>query len=264
MKRLSIVFLHAVISYGILACARQPVIVTPPPIQAKPTGSGPVVTISPAPGTQPLENSKGPWKFTYTPGSYRYTIVTAAKIALQSDTNAKRELPTVSERTSIVVTKNGDVQVTDPPRSTSVACDTMAALVTRAQELLPKIPEHLVADSTWNDSSVTTGCRGSISTTVKATYTYTVLQDTLYDGTQALHVKRVDILTAQGAGNEGQHQISLMASGTGTIHFYFDATSGLLLGSLNDQVTKLDITTSGQIEHFLQYVTEHVALVKTP
>jgi len=116
----------------------------------------------------------------------------------------------------------------------------------------------------WNDSSVTTGCRGPIPTTVKATYTYTVSHDTLYEGVKALHVKRTDILAAQGAGNEGQHQVSLAASGSGTMNFYLDITSGVLLGSTNSQVTRLDITTSGQTAHFLQYVTEHIALTKTP
>jgi hypothetical protein len=191
-------------------------------------------------------------------------IVTTAQITSQSDTTTKHNLPTTTERTTITVMKHGDVQVIDPPPPTSVICDTIAALVTRAQQLIPKIPDRLVADSTWSDSSVETGCRGSIPATVTATHTYTVLGDTLYDSTPALHVKRTDTITAQGEGSEGQHHVSLVAKGTGITNFYVDPVSGRLLGSLNDQVTKLDITTSGQVGHFVQSVTERVTLAKTP
>jgi hypothetical protein len=249
---------------NILACATRPPAVTAPAPVAKPVATVPAVVAPGGSGVHPLKNPSGPWTFTYTPGTYRYAIVTTAKLALQTDTTVKRDLPMVSEQASITVTKSGDVRVIDPAPSTSVVCDTIAALVTRAQQLLPKVPEQLTADSVWSDSLVTTGCRGSIPTTVKAIYNYTVLHDTLYEGTEALHVKRSDVLTAQGAGSEGQHQISLAASGSGTMDFYLDVTSGLLLGSITNQVTKLDITTSGQTGHFLQYVTEQVALAKTP
>ena len=143
-----------------------------------------------------------------------------------------------------------------------MTCDSMAALITRAQQLLPKIPQDLSVHSMWSDSSVTTGCRGTIPTTVKALYTYAVLPETLYNGVQAVHLSRSDTISAQGNGNEGQHQIALTATGTGVVDFYLDPASGSLLGSSNKQVTKLDITTSGQTGHFLQHVTEQVALTK--
>src|ERR1035437_6199723 len=149
MKRLSTVSLSILLSYGTLACATQPPIVTTPSTLSKPAANIPAVAVSPGLNVHTLENPKGPWKFTYTPGTYRYTIVTTAKIALQTDTTVEQDIPTISEQASIAVTNSGDIQVIDPPPSTSVTCDTMAALVTRAQQLLPKIPAQLTANSTW-------------------------------------------------------------------------------------------------------------------
>lgn len=261
MRKVSTLLLAAITISGIAACATRPPAVSTSPT---PTTSGTAgkSASTPVAGKPTPTVSRQTWNFSYLPGSYTYTIATTANIALQSDSAARQTLPNVSEQVTLKIRDNGEAEVTDPAPSNSLICDSTAALVTRAQQLLPRIPQHLTVHAMWSDSSVTTGCRGTIPTTVKAAYTYAVLPETLYKGIQAVHVTRSDTISAQGTGSEGQHQIALSANGIGFIDFYFDPASGVFLGSVNQQVTKLNITTSGQTGHFLQHVVEEVALKK--
>jgi hypothetical protein len=94
--------------------------------------------------------------------------------------------------------------------------------------------------------------------------TYTVTGDTIYNGVTALHVTRSSVISAHGEGTEGQHRVLLSTTGTGTTDLYFDVAAGRFLGSLGTQTSAVDVTTSGQLNHFLQRAIERVTFVPTP
>ena len=205
----------------------------------------------------------GPWRFAPAAGTYTYTLVTEAQIAPAPDTTQLRSVPATTQRVIVNVTPTGDVQLVDPPAPTSGVCDAAAVLATRAQALVPRIPAALTVGATWNDSTTTDGCRGPIPSTTHTLRTFTVVGDTTYAGVPALQVHRADVIDAHGQGAEGQHSVTLSATGTGSAELFFDTTSGRFLGSDGTQTTAVDVGASGRTTRFIQHVHEHATLEHT-
>ncbi|MEO7218018.1 MAG: hypothetical protein ABI026_07475 [Gemmatimonadaceae bacterium] len=168
----------------------------------------------------------------------------------------------MSQNATITVSASGDVQVLDPAVAQPSACDPNTTLITLAQQLIPRIPNQLVMDNTWRDSTVTSGCRGLISITSTTVSNYTVIGDTTMNNTTMLRINRVDSLSANGEGADGQHRVSVTATGTGVGTVYLDPVTNRLTGLKQVQNALVSVTTSGRLAQFVQHATETVSIVK--
>jgi len=244
-----------------MACATTSPVVSPTPVNIPATK--PVQPAPPLPTalpTPPPAKLSGSWNFTYTPGTYTYTMQTDGTIASASDTSQKQALPASRQTATIAITGSGDIQVMNPPPAASPACDPAAALILRAQQLLPRIPNALIAGAMWRDSTTTTGCRGMIPATSTVISNYTVTGDTTINSTRVLQIQRVDSISATGEGSSGQHRIMMTATGTGLSHAFLDPISGRLVLLNGTQSTLVNVTTSGRLERFVQNVKESISL----
>lgn len=252
-----------------MACMKRPQAEVPVPTPA-PTSAPPSAHPTPpipAPGTTVLrqhisENAGGPWTFTYTPATLTYDIMTEGTVAMLPDSTNLRALASVTQRVTFAVAADGSVQLIDPPVPTGPVCDSIAVLAGRTTQLLPKLPSQLTAGLTWSDSATVDNCVGNAFANTVLAHTYTVMGDTVFNGTKVLHIVRSSVMTAKGEGSEGQHRVLLTTSGTGTTDLYFDVTAGRFLGSLGTQTSLIDVTTSGRLSHFLQQATERVTFVR--
>ena len=221
--------------------------------------SATVIPLAPQPPLKRAPQS-GSWNFAYAPGTYTYTLVTNATIAPVTDTTQVHVIPRLTQDATISISATGDVQVLQPLAVTSAYCDSNASLTTRAQELIPKLPSHLIAGDRWRDSTTTSGCRGMIPAESTVISNYLVIGDTTFGSTVSLHIHRADSLTANGKGAEGQHRILVTAKGTGDSNIFLDVVTGRLLGSNGVQTSVIDINTSGRPTLFLQHVTESISI----
>ncbi|MGI8508791.1 MAG: hypothetical protein ACR2MQ_05655, partial [Gemmatimonadaceae bacterium] len=248
---------------------------TPAPIPVPSPGRVPT-SVSPAiPATTRLPHGSvygGPWSFSYAPGTYTYSVTTEAVVAPTNDTMQKRVAPTPPERATIAVGADGTVQVISPTPATTGACDASAASVTRAQQMITRLPSRITGGESWSDSTTTDGCRGSIPATSHVAHTYTVLGDTVLAialtgatvPVTTLHVHRDDVIAATGEGAEGQHRVLVSATGTGSAELFFDVATGRFLESDGVQNSTVDINTSGRVTRFVQHVAQHVTLTGSP
>ncbi len=265
--RLSTIITTVFTITGATACATTPVTPATPvsaPVNApSPRGVPPQPTPVP-PVAATLAPRAGSWTFSYTPGTYTYSISTNAVVATFPDTTQERQLPQLAQKTIITVSANGDEQVVEPVAVSGMPCDSSSALLARAQQLIPKLPGHFSAGDRWRDSTTTGGCRGKIPAESTVIGNYQVIGDTVVAGSHTVQVHRADSLSASGEGADGQHRIIITATGTGDTNIYFDVTSGRLIASRGLQNTLVNVTTSGKTAQFVQRVTEVVTLVGTP
>lgn len=250
----------------ITACASAPPATSPAP--ASLPGGNPTL---PTPATVPVvppptipERHTRSWNFAYAPGTYVYSFRTDATVAPITDTTLKRPAPELNQRATITISAAGDVQVIDPATVTSAACDPNGALATRAQRLIPKIPNHLTVGDKWRDSTMTTGCRGPIPAESTVISNYVVVGDTVIGGSPLLRIQRTDSLSAAGEGADGQHRILISATGSGQADLHFDFSTGRLVSVYGVQNTLLNVTTSGRVTPFLQHVTESISIAGIP
>lgn len=245
------------------ACTVTRVPTTPAPVP-QPTSPTPRPPAPPPNLPAQVSRGGGPWQFAPAGGTYSYVLTTDARIDRVGDSTVSatsRTLPTTTQRVTLAIFTTGDVQLVDPPAPASDApCDAAAALATRARDLIPRVPATLAAGATWTDSTTIDGCRGTIPATTHTVSHYTVLGDTTIDGVAALQIHRVDSISANGAGAQGQHRITLTATGTASAELYLDPASGHFLGVDETQETAVDVSTSGRTERFLQHVHERATL----
>jgi len=245
----------------IMACAPVPPATAPEPVNepgastAQPTPAAPTAAASSA---VPVPRS-GSWTFAYAPGTYTYTVTTNAVVEPVTDTTQKRQIPVSNQTATIAISAVGDVEVVNPVAVTSASCDSNAAIMTRAQQLIPKLPGHLVAGDRWRDSTTTSGCRGMIPAESKVISDYVVIGDTSFANAPAVQIHRTDLLSVNGQGSEGQHRILVTATGTGVADLFFNVAAGQFVGSRSLQTTLVNVTTSGRSTRFIQHVTESVA-----
>lgn len=252
----------------LMACASAPPATPPAPVDA-PSTDHPPRAVAPPIGVAPLPpvpvSRTESWTFAYAPGSYVYSFKTDATVAPVTDTTLKQQVPELSQRATITISATGDVQVIDPPPLlTATACDLNGALTARAQQLIPKIPNHLTVGTTWRDSTTTTGCRGSIPAESTVISNYVVVGDTILGSNPLLRIQRTDSLSATGEGADGQHRILISAAGSAQVDLLFDFTAGRLVSLRGVQSTMINVTTSGRSARFVQHVTESVSIVGAP
>ena len=237
--------------------ARIPSTPSPQPSEPAPTHPAapqPTVSVQPARGG-------GPWAYAPASGTYSYVITTDATIERVDSVAPPRTLPTTTQRVTLAIFSTGDVQLVDPSAPVSgTPCDAAAALATRALELVPRFPATLTAGATWSDSTTSQGCRGTIPTTTHTQSRYTVIGDTSISGVVALQIHRADSITANGEGVQGQHHVTLAATGSAATDLFLDPAGGHFLGADETQETNVDVTASGRTERFLQHVHERATL----
>jgi hypothetical protein len=244
-----------------IACASVPPAPVPEPASAPASSPAQPASTPSAPSpAKPKPARGGAWAFAYAPGTYTYTLTTEAVIAPLSDSSQKRQLPGLNQKATITIGAGGDVQVVEPGAVTTTACDASAALTTRAQQLIPSIPAHLATGDHWRDSTTTNGCRGMIPAESAVISNYTVVGETTFANMPAVQIHRLDSLSARGEGSEGQHRISVTASGTGNTDLFLDVATGRLIGSSGLQSSLVNVTTSGRLAQFIQHVTEVITL----
>lgn len=246
----------------IVACAPVQPTITPGPVNAPGADTAQPAPSAPAAAPTsaiPVPRS-GSWTFAYAPGTYTYTVTTNAVVEPVTDTTQKRQIPVSSQTATIAVSAAGDVDVVNPLTVTSASCDSNAAIATRAQQLIPKLPSHLVAGDRWRDSTITNGCRGMIPAESKVISDYVVIGDTSFANVPAVQIHRTDLLSVNGQGTEGQHRILITATGTGAADLFFNVAAGQFVGSRSLQTTLVNVTTSGRSTRFIQHVAEAVAV----
>lgn len=241
------------------ACTVTRIPSTPSPQPSEPAPAR-TPAAQPTVSTQPARGG-GPWAYAPASGTYSYVITTDATIQRVDSSAPPRALPTTTQRVTLAIFSTGDVQLVDPSAPMSGApCDAAAALATRALELVPRFPATLNAGATWSDSTTSQGCRGTIPTTTHTQSRYTVIGDTSIAGVVALQVHRADSITASGQGVQGQHHVTLAATGSAAIDLFLDPATGHFLAADETQETNVDVTASGRTERFLQHVHERATL----
>jgi hypothetical protein len=279
-------YLRLAMVCGLTGCAspRPPVRTAPPPSPAVP---------------EPISTAPGSWSFSLAPGTVAYRVERTAVIE-QSDSGATREISSNSTYESIAVEFGGDtihftatvdtfstttqgvigaVPSTSLPLQVSgslvannltiSSVDSIAgkcnpvetAVITDLRNLLPRFPSPISTGSSWNDSTSSLGCQGSISTMTHITRSYQVVGESTYEGTRILVVQRADSIQAAGEGAQQQHRLLLDARGTGTATYYLDISSGRLLHLSISQDSNLTVTASGRTSHFRQNAKQEFALV---
>ena len=215
-----------------------------------------------APTIAPTTTRTRSWTFRYSPAARTYTIVVDATVAPVSDATQQRPIPRSSQTATIAVPAAGDVQVIDPVTATSASCDANAALATMARQLIPKLPTHLSAGDSWRDSTVTSGCRGTIPAESTVISKYQVIGDTTLVGVPVLQIQRADSISAIGEGTDGQHRILISASGMGTADLFVNVAAGTLVESRGQQTSIISVTTSGRLTRFVQHVSQTATLTE--
>lgn len=230
----------------------------PAPTPAPSTGVSP--TAPPKPADEHHALYTGPWTFLYTPGTYTYTVTTAGRIMTLPDTTRRKLFPSTAEQITFRITTDSDPQIipSSPTMMAPSSCDPAAVRSARARQFIPKLPTSLTTGLTWKDSTTTAGCWETVPTTMTRRSIYTVVGDTTFEGTMALHLKDVDTISTTGEGSIEQHRVLFAAMATGTRELYLDTRAGRLLGFTNAQIAELSITTSGRTQHLHQEVAEHV------
>ncbi|MEO7366356.1 MAG: hypothetical protein ABIZ36_00270 [Gemmatimonadaceae bacterium] len=126
------------------------------------------------------------------------------------------------------------------------------------------VPQELVTDQIWQDSTSSSLCSGSLPVVVSVIRNYRITGETIINGVPALKIERTEKLVTSGEGSQGQHQITINGTGTGKAQVYIDQISGLLLSLDGTTQIELSIKSSGRIQHFSQTSEEKVTPTSSP
>ena len=257
---------------GTLACTPVPPMSAPVPVSQAPsptatpaTPSTPATptTTAPAPSSSKPSTVEKSWSFTPALGRFSYMINTEAQIAQLPDSAHPKTVPTEHQRVVLEIADSGTVHPIEPQiAGDNHGCDSVAILVNRVEQLIPSVPSQLTPGLTWSDSTTIDGCRGEIPARTTTGHTYVVVGDTTFQGENALHLQRSDVIRSRGEGADGQHRILMTAIGAGFADLYLDAHNGIFLGSVNTQTSTVEILTSGRTTRFQQRIVETVSLIK--
>lgn len=148
-------------------------------------------------------------------------------------------------------------------QSTALAqcSDSSQTVLSTVNRDLIVVPQEMTIDQSWQDSTSSSLCSGSLPVLVAVIRNYRITGETVVTGIPAFKLERTEKLLISGEGSQGQHQITIDGTGTGTGQVYIDRTSGLLLTLNAINQTELSIKSSGRIQNFTQISEENV--VKT-
>jgi hypothetical protein len=268
---------------------------------SSPRPSRPVV-VSPVPSIPvPITAASTSWTFNLLPGTATYRVSRTGVVENKSDSATRREVSTSSSHESITLLPSGDTigftAVVDTFSTTSQGMVTAAqqdvvlpfqlsgfligdsirisndslnnhcnpvatALITDLHYLLAHFPASLSTTSRWRDSTNVIVCRGSIPVRSRATHSYAVAGETLYEGVPVLVVQRADTIHAEGEGAQQQHRMVVTADGAGSATFYLDTRAGHVIHLTVDQNFDLMVSASGRANHFRQTAKQDFTLVR--
>lgn len=120
------------------------------------------------------------------------------------------------------------------------------------------MPMELTQGATWSDSTVLSGCSGSIPVQLTVTRAYTISGQAEHNGRAVLVIDQIGRVTSAGEGAEGQHRVFLQSRGTESGRLYLEPVSGFLLEAETEQTSTVTVTTSGRSQIFVQKVHERV------
>ncbi len=158
---------------------------------------------------------------------------------------------------NISLHSSGPSQLT-PITQCSDSSQTVLSTVSRD---LIVVPHEMTPNESWQDSTSSSLCSGSLPVVVSVVRNYRITGETAVNGIPALKLERTERLLASGEGSQGQHLITVSGAGTGEAQVYIDRASGLLLASTAKNQMELFIKSSGRIQNFTQTFEEKV--VKT-
>ena len=244
--------------------------------------------------------SASSWAFSYTPGMVSYRVTRSATVENVSDSAPGREITanlthetlglervgdtiqfTIVVDTFVTTTQNlvGPAQVSPLPihlsgllvhdtlqivaDSTAVPCSpSQSAIRTDAHNLLVPFPARLEQGRVWTDSLEISGCQAMIPTIARIHRIFRVSGEASYQGKPVVIVERRDSIQAHGEGAQGQHQLVLDASGTGSVLYYLSPSSGRIVNAAAEQNLDLVITASGRTSNFRQNLKQEFALIQ--
>lgn len=160
-----------------------------------------------------------------------------------------------------------DISLHSSGRSRSSALaqcsDSSQTVLSTVNRDLIVVPGEMTADQSWQDSSSSSLCTGSLPVAVSVIRSYRVTGETLVDGIPALKLERTEKLVTSGEGSQGQHQITINGAGTGKAQIYIDRSSGLLLTLAAKNQVELVIKSSGRVQNFTQISEENVVKISS-
>lgn len=244
------------------------------------------------------------WSYHYRPGEYAYRLTNTATVQSQRDTLARAEsiattiviryriggreplleitgaVDSFTVRTSgsapaspaaqlLPVTFRGmlkqDGEILTFTSASDTTCGSAAGpLLTAARELLPTVRRRLDPGTTWEDSTVSTVCRGNIPITTRAIQRYRVRGEGNYRGSGALMVERRSRIRLSGSGTQAAQPVTVDGSGSAESMLYLDPASGRFLGSEGEYEAEINFISGPLEQRFLQRVKQEVTLVDLP
>lgn len=176
-----------------------------------------------------------------------------ARTADTSKSTFSAHLDTLGDLTALTATGGA-------PASCSAGLDPVVA---GAQVLFVTLPARLEPGMSWQDSTTTVTCRGSVPVTSVLRRTYTVADSTSLDGQPAV---RVDIATAStlaGAGlaSAAGDSISVRGSGTATGALVIDAETAMPLSGTISGHSMITVTSRHTTLPFDQRTTSTITLL---
>lgn len=144
--------------------------------------------------------------------------------------------------------------------SSSVACESPSQMaISSVQRTFFLMPLQIKTGDTWQDSTSSTVCSGSLPITLIDKRTYKLLGETEFQGVKVLVLTRNERALFYGEGSQDQHRITIRGETLGTAQLYADPITGFLFNVTADSKTTLSIETSGRVQQFLQSSREVTA-----
>ena len=150
-----------------------------------------------------------------------------------------------------------DSGLTVPAVGGDTICSPTASVISAdLHNLLLPLPSRLSSGLRWQDSTQLRGCQGGILTTSRTTRTFTAIGEVVFENEPAVEIEENDSTTADGQGLQQQHQISLIANGTGRSTYLVHAITGHVLQLRRTQTLNISIKAEGKETRFVQTVEQ--------
>lgn len=242
--------------------------------------------------TQPREQPRTPAitpvraSFEYAAGTATYVVTTEATIAevdsIANEPRAFREtarvdVTIVPANGATVVTTTGSIEGTTSAGIIQPFVDTLRAASTDSVAeptlpicgrdtvppmhlvtLLPPVPLELREGARWQRRHVYGICQGPIPIRVERTDSYTVIGRAPQVAGVGVTLTRSSSFAYAGSGVEGQHNVRITGSGSGQATLILDAAAGRFLSAIDESISDIGITASGQTRRFSQRIIRNV------
>lgn len=128
------------------------------------------------------------------------------------------------------------------------------ALLLLAREALAVVPPGaLAAGRTWDDSTVSTVCRGDVPLTVRSVHHYRVEGVERRGETDAVHLTRTSDIGVAGQGAQRGLTVTVSGRGSARADLYLDVVAGHFLGGEGESTLQLDLSAP---DRATQHVTQ--------